>query len=174
MRCRYERSERGHAAIQRVQNIRSRNISVCCGLLKTSVLYYKRQNRAFNTETFLEFIDDTVAKLAEMNMSNMMFIMDNVAFHKSHLVAEKITASGHTIHFLPSYSPFLNPIENMFSEVKQRVRVARPHNEEQLFTSFDSSFNAVVSNSCENYYRHMLSFIPKCLNREIIDDENYN
>jgi hypothetical protein len=122
MRCRYERSEKGRAAIQRVPNLKSRNISFCYELLKSRILHFKKQTREFDTETF-SFFDEIINKLNEDGLNNMVFIMDNVAFHKSPLVAQKILNSDHTINFIPAYSPFLNPIENMFFEVKSEYKL---------------------------------------------------
>lgn len=172
MRCKYGRSKRGSSPLQHTQSIRSRNISVCCAMTKNEILIFKRQSCAFNTETFSSFINELIELLEQRDLKNMVFIMDNVAFHKSPICTELIISAGHDIKFLPPYSPFLNPIENLFSQVKQNVRSSRPNNEADLFSSIQRSFDAVLSDQCEAYYRHMLSFIPKCLQRETIEDEN--
>ena len=47
-------------------------------------------------------------------------IMDNAAFHKTKKTRELIQQAGHTLLFLPSYSPDFNPIEQDFSTIKRR------------------------------------------------------
>ena len=44
--------------------------------------------------------------------------MDNVRFHKMKIVEELVLDYGHNILYLPPYSPFLKPIENVFSKWK--------------------------------------------------------
>jgi len=45
-------------------------------------------------------------------------IMDNASIHHVDPVVELITAAGALVRFLPPYSPDLNPIEEVFAEVK--------------------------------------------------------
>jgi transposase len=61
-----------------------------------------------------------------------MLIMDNVAFHKSIECREVIESSNFHLMFLPPYSSFPNPIENMFSKWKNLVKRLNPSNEEAL------------------------------------------
>jgi len=49
-------------------------------------------------------------------------IMDNLSAHKNPDVAEHIKQCGAELLYLPPYSPDLNPIENMWSKVKQLLR----------------------------------------------------
>jgi transposase len=53
---------------------------------------------------------------------NSTLIWDNASFHKSHELRELIEQAGHTMLFLPAYSPDLNPIEHKWHELKQRLR----------------------------------------------------
>jgi transposase len=53
---------------------------------------------------------------------NSIIIWDNASFHKSKSLKEILEEAGHTMIFLPAYSPDLNPIENKWHELKQRLR----------------------------------------------------
>jgi transposase len=44
--------------------------------------------------------------------------MDNAAFHKNKDMQEEIKEAGHTLEYLPSYSPDLNPIEQKWAQAK--------------------------------------------------------
>ena len=54
--------------------------------------------------------------------SGDMVIMDNVSSHKVVEVKEAIEAAGATLHYLPPYSPDLNPIEMAFAKFKAILR----------------------------------------------------
>ena len=48
--------------------------------------------------------------------------MDNATFHKRLDIQEVIEDSGHTILWLPPYSPDLNPIEQTWAWVKKKCQ----------------------------------------------------
>lgn len=54
--------------------------------------------------------------------ANSVVVMDNAAFHKNKDLKTIIEQSGHTIEYLPSYSPDLNPIEPKWFQAKSRRR----------------------------------------------------
>lgn len=51
---------------------------------------------------------------------NSVLIMDNATFHKRQDTQEIIEDAGHTILWLPPYSPDLNPIEQVWAWVKSK------------------------------------------------------
>ena len=64
--------------------------------------------------------------------AHSVIVLDGAPFHKRSDILETIEARGHTVAFLPSYSPDLNPIEKKWAQLKARRRTERcdPH---QLF-----------------------------------------
>ena len=57
-----------------------------------------------------------------------LVVMDNLSSHKGRPAIEAIEQTGAKAIFLPPYSPDLNPIENVFSKIKQLIRRYRPRN----------------------------------------------
>ena len=49
-------------------------------------------------------------------------VMDNATFHKRADTKAMIRNAGHTLEFLPPYSPDLNPIEHKWAQAKARRR----------------------------------------------------
>lgn len=66
----------------------------------------------------------------------MTVILDNASFHKSKYIVGLIEAAGCYVLFLPSYSPDLNPIENRWSPLKDKIRAMRQ--------AFDTFLDAAV------------------------------
>jgi hypothetical protein len=52
-------------------------------------------------------------------------VMDNATFHKRSDIIKAIEMKGHTVEFLPSYSPDLNPIEKKWAQAIAQRRQHR-------------------------------------------------
>lgn len=80
-----------------------------------------------NTAVFLAWIEFALCKDLK---PNQVVIMDNASFHKSAKVKELIENVGCRLIYLPSYSPDLNPIENIWANLKRAIRkdTNREHN----------------------------------------------
>jgi transposase len=79
-------------------------------------------------------------------------VMDNLATHKVAGVKEAIEAAGARIEYLPPYSPDLNPIENMWSKVKQILKSRAPRTLAQLSRAARSGFAAVTPSDCHGFF----------------------
>ncbi|STZ77207.1 transposase [Bergeriella denitrificans] len=62
--------------------------------------------------------------------------MDNATFHKRQDTQDIITQNGHTILWLPPYSPDLNPIEHMWAHIKKLRQAWRLDCIDRLFFYF--------------------------------------
>lgn len=51
-----------------------------------------------------------------------IIVMDNASFHKGGNIADLVQKAGCSILYLPAYSPDLNPIENWWFVIKNKVR----------------------------------------------------
>ena len=71
-------------------------------------------------------------------------------------------------NFLPPYSPFLNPIENVFSVWKNLVISGNAENEQQLRSLISSKFEEITHDHCEAFYRKMKGYVIRLGNGEII------
>lgn len=69
-------------------------------------------------ETYVEHV------LAPALRPGMVVIIDNASFHKSKKVIALIEAVGCRVIFLPPYSPDFNPIEHLWTAVKNAIRKA--------------------------------------------------
>jgi len=81
-------------------------------------------------------------------------IMDNLATHKVAGVREAIEAVGARLKYLPPYSPDFNPIEPMWSKVKQTLKREEPRNARQLLKAAKTAFATVTPTDCQGFFLH--------------------
>src|SRR5208282_2407025 len=79
-------------------------------------------------------------------------ILDNLATHKVQGVRQTIEAAGARLEYLPPYSPDFNPIENMWSKVKESLRSANPRTWRQLLRAGKTAFEAVSAADCRGFF----------------------
>ena len=70
--------------------------------------------------------------------------MDNVPFHKPLSVKNRFLDKGHTIKYLPLYSPMLNPIENTFVKWKLYVKMANCTSEDELIKAMGDGCKTIT------------------------------
>lgn len=74
---------------------------------------------AVNGRIFLHFVK---RRLASWMRPGDIVVMDNLNFHKMIAVRRAIEAAGGMPIYLPTYSPELNPIELLWSDLKRDLR----------------------------------------------------
>ena len=81
-------------------------------------------------------------------------ILDNLATHKVAGVRQAIERAGAQLLYLPPYSPDFNPIENLWSKVKQILRRHAPHTADELLQAAASAFAAISAADCRGFFLH--------------------
>ena len=74
---------------------------------------------------FTVFLAWTKKALLPSVPDQSVIVMDNATFHKRSDIIEAMEREGHTVEFLPPYSPDLNPIERKWAQAKARRRQRR-------------------------------------------------
>jgi transposase len=90
--------------------------------------------------------------LAPNLRKNDIVVMDNLAAHYSNDAIQAIEAAGATPWFLPPYSPDFNPIEQMWSKVKQWVRRIAAREFEGLMIARGQALDAVTADDCRGFF----------------------
>jgi transposase len=78
-------------------------------------------------------------------------IMDNLGSHKSKAVRSAIKAAGAKLHFLPPYSPDLNPIEQAFAKIKHWMRIAQKRSIIETWRHIGHLVDTITPDECANY-----------------------
>lgn len=79
-------------------------------------------------------------------------IMDNLSPHKNEQTLALIERAGASVLFLPAYSPDLNPIEKMWSKVKQSLRSAEARTREALIQAIAAALQSVTSKDAAGWF----------------------
>jgi transposase len=81
-------------------------------------------------------------------------VMDNLSSHKGAQVQLLIEQAAAHVRYLPPYSPDLNPIELVFSKMKQMLRSLGSRTQEVLWHSMKSVIQAITPRDASNCFAH--------------------
>lgn len=89
--------------------------NVIGALLGGALLTVSLFQTTVNTAVFNAWVvQDLIPKLPPRSV----VVMDNATFHKGADMQKALKTTGHTLLYLPPYSPDLNPIERKWAQVK--------------------------------------------------------
>ena len=82
--------------------------------------------------------------------------MDNAKFHKSKIVKDNIENSKNKIIYILPYNAQLNPIEQLFSQIKNYVKDISPATYDELKISIDDIIkNKIKKEHLKNYFKYL-------------------
>ncbi len=81
-----------------------------------------------------------------------ILIMDNLAPHKSGPTLELLAQRGVQVRFLPAYSPDFNPIEKMWSKVKNHLRSAEARTPDTLMHAVAAALAKVTPKDARHWF----------------------
>lgn len=106
---------------------------------------------AVNGDVFEAFVEQVL--VPELRVGDVV-VLDNLSSHKRERVRALIEAAGARLVFLPPYSPDLNPIEMIFSKVKNLLRSLACRTRDTLWRAMQSVLDQVTARDAANCYRH--------------------
>lgn len=129
LRREYGRSIGGARCVEEVPKERGENRSVVGALSLPSVANPTglwslwQRDGAWTGQGFTLFIEE--ALLPHLPPASVL-VLDNARIHHGVALREAVEAAGHRLLFLPPYSPDFNPIELVWSWLKNWVRALAP------------------------------------------------
>jgi len=102
-----------------------------------------------NGEAFLHYIQEVLGPTLQ---PGDIVVADNLSSHKVAGVHEAVIARGAQIIFLPPYSPDLNPIEMIWSDVNALLRKAHACNHSNLLTAIAAALCVVPSQDALGWF----------------------
>jgi transposase len=106
---------------------------------------------AMNSKAFLAYVTQVLVPTLQ---PGDLVVLDNLSSHKATGVRQAIERVGATLHYLPPYSPDLNPIELAFSKFKWLLRSAAERTVEALWSRLGRLLDQFPAQQCRNYFRH--------------------
>ena len=83
-----------------------------------------------------------------------LVILDNLSPHKNETTLALIRGAGAEVLFLPAYSPDLNPIEMMWSKLKNFLRSAEARTEAALLEAIAAALQTITPQDAMNWFAH--------------------
>jgi len=81
-------------------------------------------------------------------------VMDNLGSHKGASVRSSIEAAGARLLYLPPYSPDFNPIEQVFSKIKNELRRRELRTIDAVENAFGESLDWITRMDALHYFQH--------------------
>jgi transposase len=106
---------------------------------------------AVNADAFEAFVEQVLAPTLK---PGDVVVMDNLSSHKRARTRQLIENTGAALLFLPPYSPDLNPIENVFSKLKQLMRSLAARTRHALWNAMQSLLDRITATDAANCFAH--------------------
>ena len=104
---------------------------------------------AMHGAAFLAYVDQVLVPTLK---PGDIVVMDNLACHRSSAVRDAIRQAGAELHFLPPYSPDLNPIEMAFSKFKAYLKRRATRTVPELWDAIGEATDNFTPAECQNYF----------------------
>ena len=145
------RAPRGERLVDRTPHGHWKTTTLIAALGLSGVRCSTVVDGAVNADIFESFVERVL--VPELRKGDVV-IMDNLSSHKRARTRELIEGAGAELEFLPPYSPDLNPIEMVFSKVKQLLRSLACRTRDELWRLMQSVLDQVTASDAINCFDH--------------------
>lgn len=104
-----------------------------------------------NGASFLAYVEEVLVPTLK---PGEIVVIANLGSHKGKAIRAAIRAAGARLRFLPSYSPDLNPIEQVSAKLKALLRKAQARSGEALCEAIAALLRTFTAAECANYFRN--------------------
>ena len=115
---------------------------------------------------FIEVMTAGLIPYLQQINSNPRFMQDNDPKHTSTRARLWLEEKNVNWWKTPPESPDLNPIENLWHELKEyNRRVVKPKNKQELVSGIMEFWETVTVEKCRKYIKHLKKVLPKVIER---------
>ncbi len=162
-------SKKGKSINMPCNEKRVKNNSLICAISIDKIIHYEIHETSINSDIFYNFIYNLIKN---NNLKNYYFMIDNVRFHHCKKTLKLITDTNNNYIFTPPYSPNNNPIEVVFSIIKNKFKKMKKENI-IIKPLIIISINKVKENEKEKSYKEIfirsINYDYKDIEKELRD-----
>lgn len=120
------------------------------------------------SEPFIEILNKTLLPfIAAVYPASHKFMQDNDPKHAANMTKDWLQEHSVNRWKTPAESPDLNPIENLWHELKEFIRrEVKPKTKDELICGIERFWGTVDQVKCLKYIRHLRKVIPKVIEVE--------
>jgi transposase len=145
------RTRRGERLVDKTPHGHWQTTTLIAGLDVSGVRCSTVVDGAVNADIFESFVEHVL--VPELGPGDVV-IMDNLSSHKRVRTRQLIEATGADLQFLPPYSPDLNPIEMIFSKLKQLLRSLALRTLDALWTGMQAVLDRLTPADAQHCFEH--------------------
>lgn len=160
------RSAKGDRAVVSQKVSKGANITLIAAVSPTiGLVNHVVRIGSTNAGVFADFMAETVQNAVAKSKpgTRFTFVMDNAKFHHAEDVKRAVPAP-HQIEYNPPYSPFLNPIETIFSVWKNQIKLTRLSDADDLTVMINRVVKRITAEEVARHCNHLAKFVVPCVN----------
>ena len=108
-------------------------------------------------DVFIGFLEEKVVPF--LANTKKFLVMDNCSVHRAKAVIELPDNNKVNYCFLPPYTPEFNPIELVWSKLKNYVKKCKPRGADKLLESIREGISSITVNDAAGYFSHVDRFL---------------
>jgi transposase len=136
----YGRAFGEERVIDYVPDVRFDRLSILSSMRLDGTLVPLTYKGTLDGTLFLAYIRECLAPTLKVGD---IVVMDNASPHKVKGVVDAIEEKGAYVLCLPTYSPDLNPVEQLWSKVKAHLRKVKARTPDALYVALKDALDAV-------------------------------
>ena len=149
----HARAPRGRRAAGRVPGGHRRRLTILGAIALDGMVGAMTVAAATSTAAFVAFVERVLAPALRARPGAVL-VMDNLAPHKAAAARRALDRAGLERRYLPPYSPDLNPIEQAWSKMKERLRQAGARGIEALDDAVPDALAGITAADASAWFRH--------------------
>lgn len=101
---------------------RGQRYQILLAYAQDGIVLFRIFQGSTDASIFEDFVQEFLHHCGKWPEPKSVLIMDNASFHHSETIEQMCSQAGVKLVYLPPYSPDLNPIEELFAELKAFIR----------------------------------------------------
>ena len=147
----YARAPRGQRAQGSRPHQRGKNVSMIGAISLKEIIASINLLGSTDGLTFEAFV---IRKLVPKLWKGATVVWDNCSIHKGKEIEKAITDVGAQLIYLPPYSPDFNPIEKLWSKVKNTLRSIGARTYKDLDLAISEAYSQISLKDIRNWFAH--------------------